>query len=259
VQEEAALDLGATHVQTFRKILLPFLKPAIGSAAVLAFLASFENYNTTVFTILSESTVTTFLAAKVRHGINPSVSALAVSIVVITLLGAAIHEMLKRREIKAAKESDMIAKGKLKEHSKNVKRGFFAQPALYMILAVFVSGLGTTYFAGTMGVEECKVRVKEEKRKIVQESVRKQQQKAMFRDAAKKAGAPAVISKPVEDKSKRSGVSSSFGSMFSTDNLKDQSGTGTKEPTAPAAPAAPKGMGGGLFAPNNLKKQSGSE
>ena len=52
--EEAALDLGATHVQAFRKVLLPFLKPAIGSAAVLAFLASFENYNTTVFTIVSE-------------------------------------------------------------------------------------------------------------------------------------------------------------------------------------------------------------
>ena len=61
-QEEAALDLGATHVQAFRKVLLPFLKPAIGSAAVLAFLASFENYNTTVFTIVSESTLTTVLA-----------------------------------------------------------------------------------------------------------------------------------------------------------------------------------------------------
>ena len=50
VLEEAALDLGATHVQAFRKVLLPFLKPAVGSAAVLAFLASFENYNTTIST-----------------------------------------------------------------------------------------------------------------------------------------------------------------------------------------------------------------
>ena len=31
--EEAALDLGATHVQAFRKILLPFLRPAVGSPA----------------------------------------------------------------------------------------------------------------------------------------------------------------------------------------------------------------------------------
>ena len=267
VQEEAALDLGATHVQTFRKILLPFLKPAIGSAAVLAFLASFENYNTTVFTILSESTVTTFLAAKVRHGINPSVSALAVSIVVITLLGAALHEMLKRREIKAAKESELIAKGTLKEHSKNVKRGFFAQPALYMILAVFISGLGTTYFAGTMGVEECKVRVKAEKKKVVEASIRKQQQKAMFRDAARKAAAPAAVTKPVEDKSKRPGVSSSFGNIYSTDNLGSLAGSEDKKAEDKTKPKdkqkdkpedkekSDAGFGG-MFAPDNLKKKS---
>ena len=33
--------------------------PALGSSAVIAFLASFENYNTTVFSILSEQTLTT--------------------------------------------------------------------------------------------------------------------------------------------------------------------------------------------------------
>jgi len=90
VQEEAALDLGATHVQTFRKILLPFLKPAIGSACVLGFLASFENYNTTIFTIVSKTTLTTVLASKVRYGINPSISALAVIIIAITLIGTVI-------------------------------------------------------------------------------------------------------------------------------------------------------------------------
>jgi len=79
--EEAALDLGATHVQAFRKVMLPFLKPAIASAAVLAFLASFENYNTTVFTSLAEETLTTVLASKVRYGLNPSISSLAVIIV----------------------------------------------------------------------------------------------------------------------------------------------------------------------------------
>jgi hypothetical protein len=128
-----------------------------------------------------------------------------------------------------------------------------------MIIAVFISGLGTTYFAGTMGVEECKVQVKSEKYKRVQESIRKQRQKSMFRDAAKKAGAPAAVAKPAEDKSKRPGVSSSFGNIFGTDNLESQSGTGTEptEPVAPKAPAAPKGMGGGLFSPDNLKKQSG--
>ena len=98
-QEEAALDLGATHWQSFRRILLPFLKPAIGSAAVLAFLASFENYNTTVFTAISTNTLTKELASKVRYGIDPSISALAVVIIVLTLTGAAVHEVLRRREL----------------------------------------------------------------------------------------------------------------------------------------------------------------
>lgn len=259
VQEEAALDLGATHIQTFRKILLPFLKPAIASAAVLAFLASFENYNTTVFTILTESTITTFLAAKVRHGINPSVSALAVAIVVITLFGAALHEMLKRREIKAAKESDLIAKRKLKQHSKSVRRGFFAQPALYLIVAVFVSGIVSAYFSGTVGVEECKAVVKAEKKKRVDASIKKQQERAMFREAARKSKAK-NSHLPAIKKPNRTGSSSAFGGMYSTDNLGGLAGESENENKE--KPAVPKqksnSFGGSLFAPSNLKKQSGA-
>lgn len=107
-QEEAALDLGATHVQVFWKILIPFLRPAVFSAAVLAFLTSFENYNTTIFTIQAESTLTTVLSGQIRLGTKPDVSALAVIIVGITLVGALTAEILRRREQakeEAAKES----------------------------------------------------------------------------------------------------------------------------------------------------------
>jgi spermidine/putrescine transport system permease protein len=97
-QEEAALDLGATHGQVFRQILIPFLRPAIFSAAVLAFLTSFENYNTTVFTIQAESTLTTVLAGRVRMGTTPELSALAVIIIGVTLVGAVSYELLRRRE-----------------------------------------------------------------------------------------------------------------------------------------------------------------
>lgn len=97
-QEEAALDLGATHGQVFRQILIPFLRPAIFSAAILAFLTSFENYNTTVFTIQAESTLTTVLAGRVRMGTTPVLSALAVIIIAVTLVGAVSYEVLRRRE-----------------------------------------------------------------------------------------------------------------------------------------------------------------
>lgn len=97
-QEEAALDLGASYTQVFFHILLPFLRPAILSAAVLALLSSFENYNTTTFTILSDKTFTTVLAGRVRQGTTPTISAVAVIIIAVTLAGAIIYELLKRYE-----------------------------------------------------------------------------------------------------------------------------------------------------------------
>jgi spermidine/putrescine transport system permease protein len=108
-QEEAALDLGASYPQVFFHILLPFLKPAILSASVLAFLASFENYNTTTFSILAEKTLVTVLAGRVRQGTTPSLSALAVLIVAITIVGAVIYEVLRRRELKKAAEAKATA------------------------------------------------------------------------------------------------------------------------------------------------------
>jgi spermidine/putrescine transport system permease protein len=96
--EEAALDLGASRLQVFLHVLLPFLRPAVLSAAVLAFLSSFENYNTTTFAILADKTLTTVLAGRVRQGSTPAISALAVLIVAVTVLGAILYELAKRRE-----------------------------------------------------------------------------------------------------------------------------------------------------------------
>ena len=110
-QEEAALDLGASHLRVFWRVLLPFLRPAVLAAVVLAFLTSFENYNTTVFTIVSESTLTTVLAGKVRLGTDPSISALAVLIILITLLGATSIELRRRREERLAAERLAAKKG----------------------------------------------------------------------------------------------------------------------------------------------------
>jgi spermidine/putrescine transport system permease protein len=96
--EEAALDLGASHTKVFFHVLLPFLRPAMLSASVLAFLSSFENYNTTTFSILADKTLTTVLAGRVRQGTSPALSALAVSIIAVTVIGAIIYEVIKRRE-----------------------------------------------------------------------------------------------------------------------------------------------------------------
>jgi spermidine/putrescine transport system permease protein len=109
-QEEAALDLGASFPQVFWHILLPFLKPALFSAAVIAFLSSFENYNTTTFAILADKTLVTVLAGRVRQGTTPALSALAVIIIAITIVGTIIYEVLKRREERRAEDLKVRAR-----------------------------------------------------------------------------------------------------------------------------------------------------
>ena len=89
--------MGVGNYQVFFHVLLPFLRPAVLSASVLAFLSSFENYNTTTFAILADKTLTTVLAGRVRQGSTPAISALAVVIIAVTVLGAVIYEVIKRR------------------------------------------------------------------------------------------------------------------------------------------------------------------
>jgi len=96
--EEAALDLGAPHQQVFWLITMPFLRPTILTAAVLAFLQSFENYNTTLFTIGRQSTVTIFIGSAVKQGQEPTINALAVIFITITVLIAVVYEVKRRAE-----------------------------------------------------------------------------------------------------------------------------------------------------------------
>jgi spermidine/putrescine transport system permease protein len=119
--EEAALDLGATPRQVFFRITVPYMRPALFSAAALAFLQSFENYTTTYFSIGAESTFTIFIANSVRQGVTPAVNAVAFVIVMATVLVAAGYEIARRRgerqrerarraAMKAEKQEELLGK-----------------------------------------------------------------------------------------------------------------------------------------------------
>ena len=99
-QEEAALDLGASQTLVLRRILLPYLMPAILSAAFIAFLQSFENYNTTLFVIGTQDTLTLNIASRVRLGLTPAVNAIGVIMIGLTVVGAVVYEILRRREVR---------------------------------------------------------------------------------------------------------------------------------------------------------------
>ena len=142
-QEEAALDLGATQTQVFFKILIPYLMPAIASSAVIAFLASFENYNTTVFSILSDQTLTTVIASKVRLGISPAISALALVIILLTLILAIAYEVIRRREDKKKEERQnrlLFEETNDSRLKKDNKKTFKLPRSIFLFLLIIVLG-----------------------------------------------------------------------------------------------------------------------
>jgi spermidine/putrescine transport system permease protein len=93
-----ALDLGASSMLVFRRITLPFLKPTILSASLIAFLQSFENYNTTFFAIGSSWTLVTEIGSRMRFGLSPMINAIGVIFVVITVIVAITHTVMNRKK-----------------------------------------------------------------------------------------------------------------------------------------------------------------
>ena len=143
-QEEAALDLGANQTQVFFKILIPYLMPAIASSAVIAFLASFENYNTTVFSILADQTLTTVIASKVRLGISPAISALALVIITLTIMAAIVYEVLRRREDRKKKERQdrlLFEQTQDSRLKKVVTKSFQIPRSIFIALFILIIGI----------------------------------------------------------------------------------------------------------------------
>ena len=182
-QEEAALDLGANQTQVFFKILIPYLMPAIASSAVIAFLASFENYNTTVFSILSDQTLTTVIASKVRLGISPAISALALVIITLTIIAAIIYEVLRRREDKRKKERQdrlLFEQTQDSRLKKDVTKSFKIPKSVFIGLFVLIIGIigfnqlvkNNLYGPGCVAAaEEAKRSKFSEQLKLLQENV----------------------------------------------------------------------------------------
>lgn len=75
--EEAAYNLGASRVAVFLTITLPALKPALVGAAAISFLMSFENFNTTLMLVGSDSPLTVMMYGRMREGATPVLNAVS--------------------------------------------------------------------------------------------------------------------------------------------------------------------------------------
>ncbi len=96
--EEAARDLGAGPLDTFRRITVPLLMPAIVSAFMIAFTLSFDEYALASFVAGQEATYPIFLYGQVRIGVGlPQMIAISVVIMLTSLLVVVGAELYRRR------------------------------------------------------------------------------------------------------------------------------------------------------------------
>lgn len=83
---EAALDLGASHLQAFFKVVFPDILPGILSGFLMAFTMSLDDFIITYFTKGSGiDTLSTKIYTEVKKGIKPEMYALS-AIIFITVL-----------------------------------------------------------------------------------------------------------------------------------------------------------------------------
>lgn len=95
---EAAYDLGAGPVRTFRWITFPLILPAILSAFLIGFTTSFDEYALTSFLIGTRQTFPIFLYSALRFPTQlPQVIAVAVVVLCATLVVVVAAEVWRRR------------------------------------------------------------------------------------------------------------------------------------------------------------------
>jgi spermidine/putrescine transport system permease protein len=95
--EEAAYDLGASRMRTFRSITLPLILPAVVSAFLIAFTTSFDEYAVASFVIGTRVTFPIYLYSALRFPSQlPQVIAVAVVVLLVSLTVVVCAEIGRR-------------------------------------------------------------------------------------------------------------------------------------------------------------------
>ena len=95
--EEAAMDLGATPIQAFWKVMVPYMLPSIVSGTLMSFTLSLDELIVTYFTMSPETAtlpIKVFGMAKV--GLNPMLNAISTIFILATVAFVLIAEWSRR-------------------------------------------------------------------------------------------------------------------------------------------------------------------
>ena len=96
--EEAALDLGATPAGAFRRVLVPYLMPAIVSGALMAFTLSLDELIVTYFTASAATrTLPLEIFGRIKKGLDPTLNAISTIFILSTVILVLSAEFVRRR------------------------------------------------------------------------------------------------------------------------------------------------------------------
>jgi putative spermidine/putrescine transport system permease protein len=111
--EEASADLGATPWQTFRLITLPNTRTALVAGALLAFALSFDEIIVTTFTVSAgDQTLPIWIFTNFsRPNQLPIVNAVAVIVILISIIPVYLAHRLTREESASARGGAPVASG----------------------------------------------------------------------------------------------------------------------------------------------------
>lgn len=101
--EEAAMDLGATPLRAFLLVIVPYLRPAILSGALMAFTLSLDELIVTFFTASAQvATLPLLVFGMAKVGLNPMLNALSALFIVATVAFVLFSEHLRRLSRRAS-------------------------------------------------------------------------------------------------------------------------------------------------------------
>ena len=96
---EAALDLGATPVYAFRKVVFPEISGSVFSGFLMAFTMSVDDFVVTHFTRgAGINTISTLIYSQLKVGVRPTLFALSAVIFAVVLLALLISNILQNRQ-----------------------------------------------------------------------------------------------------------------------------------------------------------------
>ena len=96
--EEAAYNLGASKNAVLWTITMPYLKPALIGAGIVAFLMSFENFNTTLMLTSSDSPLTITMFDRLREGSTPELNAVSSLLMVASGILALVSVFVQKKD-----------------------------------------------------------------------------------------------------------------------------------------------------------------